>query len=164
MGGMSDGVRCATSIRSGAPSVARARALRHFSWMLLGSSLAACAPPTSSPQATAQAFVDRFFVESNERAALPLTEGVARAKLEEGLRLLADQPASTTDERPRVYYRQLSQQSQDDGMAFHFRLTVVVVGDQPLEPELIVRVRPKGDEWRVSNFEVVPPPAVAPQA
>lgn len=162
MGVISGDVRFATKIRNSEPYAARVRALRLTSWLLLGGSLAACSQPTSSPQATAQAFVDRFFVESNERAALPLTDGVARAKLEEGLRLLGEQPASTTDERPRVYYRQLSQQTQDDGMAFHFRLTVVVVGDQPIEPELIVRVRPSGDQWRVSNFEVVPPPAGPP--
>jgi len=131
--------------------------------VLLGTSLAACTPPTSAPRTTAQAFVDRFFVEADQRAALPLTEGVARAKLEEGLRLLGDQPAGTADERPRVYYRQISEQTQDDGMTFYFRLTVVVVGDQPIEPELIVRVRPSGDQWRVSNFEVLPPRTIAPE-
>jgi len=140
-----------------------ARPARRAYALLLYVGFVGCAQPTSSPQSTAQAFVDRFFVESNQRAALPLTEGVARAKLEEELRLLGDQPSSTTDERPRVYYRQVSEQAQDDGMAFYFRLTVVVIGDQPIEPELIVRVRPSGDQWRVSNYEVLPPRAVAPE-
>ena len=133
-----------------------------MSYCLLGAAWVACAQPTSSPQATAQAFVDRFFVESNQRAALPLTEGVARAKLEEELRLL-DGQAANSDERPRVYYRQVSEQRQDDGMAFYFRLTVVVIGDQPIEPELIVRVRQRGDQWRVSNYEVLPLRTVAPE-
>jgi len=155
-------VRFATTIGDGEPYATRVRALRPLLWLLLVGGGAACSQPANSAQATAQAFVDRFFVEANQRAALPLTEGVARAKLEEGLRLLGAQPASTTEERPRVYYRQLSEQTQDDGMAFHFRLTVVVTGDQPIEPELIVRVRPNGEQWRVSNFEVVPPPSVAP--
>jgi hypothetical protein len=134
-----------------------------MSHVLLCVALLACSQPERSPHATAKAFVDRFFVESNQRAALPLTEGVARAKLEEELRLLGDQPASTSAERPRVYYRQISEQTQDDGMAFYFRLTVVVIGEQPIEPELIVRVRPNGDQWRVSNYEVLPPQAGAPE-
>lgn len=145
------------------PYAQRGRALWQACGVGIFAVVAACSQPTSSPRRTAQTFVERFFVEANERAALPLTEGVARAKLEEGLRLLGDQPLSTTAERPRIYYRQLSEQTQADGMAFHFRLTVVVIGDQPLEPELIVRVRPSGDQWRVSNFEVVPPPVVAPE-
>jgi hypothetical protein len=163
MGAIAEAVPIATEMRTGRQSATPRRVVWQLCCALLGSGLAACSQSTSSPQATAQAFVDRFFVEADERAALPLTEGVARAKLEEGLRLLGDQPASTTDERPRVYYRQLSAQTQDDGMAFHFRLTVVVLGDQPVEPELIVRVRPSGDQWRVSNFEVLPPRALAPE-
>jgi hypothetical protein len=139
------------------------RLMRRAWPLILSIGLLACTQPTGSPQTTAQAFLERFFVEANQRAALPLTEGVARAKLEEEIRLLGDQAASTTDERPRVYYRQLSQQTQDDGMAFHFRLTVVVVGDPPIEPELIVRVRPSGDQWRVSNYEVLPLGTLAPQ-
>ena len=160
MGAIPETVTVATETRNGNRY---ATLVRRLCCVVLGSGLAACSQPTSSPQATAQAFVDRFFVEADERAALPLTEGVARAKLQEGLRLLGDQPASTTDERPRVYYRQVSERTQDDGMAFHFRLTVVVMGDPPIEPELIVRVRPSGDQWRVSNFEVLPPRAVAPE-
>jgi hypothetical protein len=140
------------------------RGARDLYRLLLCVGLAACTQPTRSPQAAARAFVDRFFVEFNQPAALPLTEGVARAKVQEELRLLEDQPPSTTDERPRVYYRQISEQTQDDGMAFHFRLTVVVIGEQPVEPELIVRVRSSGDQWRVSNYEVLPAGTAAPKA
>jgi hypothetical protein len=155
-------MRAATELRNGTPDAAHRRVVWQMCWLLLGSSVAACSQPTTSPQATARAFVDRFFVEANQGAALPLTEGVARAKLEEELRLRGDQPASAPDERPRVYYQQVSERTQADGMAFYFRLTVVAIGDQPIEPEVIVRLRPSGNQWRVSNFEVLPPRAVMP--
>jgi len=128
------------------------------------SGMTACARPTDSAQAAARTFVDRFFVELDQRGALALTEGVAHAKVEEEVRLLGDEPPSTRDERPRVYYRQLAADTQDDGMAFRFRLTVVVVGDAPVEPEVMIRVRQRGGEWRVSNYEVLPPRAAPPAA
>ena len=108
-------------------------------------------------QDTARSFVDRFFVEANQHAALSMTEGPARAKVEEEIRLLADQPLSNAAERPRIFYRELSRTDENDGVTFHFRLTVVVIGDAPIEPELIVRVRPRAGAWRVSNYDVLPP-------
>ena len=121
-----------------------------------------CSRPTASAQTAARAFVDRFFVELDQHAALLLTEGVARAKVEREIALLNDEPPSRNDERPRVYYRQLSAARQDDGMAFYFRLTVVVIGDAPVEPEVMVRVRETNGEWRVSNYEVLPPRDATP--
>ena len=118
--------------------------------------LAACSRSTDSPRATAQAFVDRFFVEANHQAALPLTDGLARAKVQDELRLLDGTAASTGDERPRVYYRELSEHSQDDGMTLYFRLTVVIAGEQPMEPEVMIRVHSSDGQWRVSNFELYP--------
>jgi len=106
--------------------------------------------------------MDRFFVEASQHAALALTQGVAHDKVEEELRLLRTESPSTSAERPRVFYRQLGQQDQDDGVTFHFQLTVVVLGDPPLEPDVIVRVRPAGDQWRVSNYEVLPPREATP--
>jgi len=130
-------------------------------WLIV---LAACTPSTHSPDGVARAFVDRLFVEADLRAALLLTEGPARAKVEAELRLLGDQPASDGHERPRVFYRQLDRQAAADAVTFYFRLTVVVVDDQPIEPEVIVRVRPSDNEWRVSNYELLPAKSGTPPA
>lgn len=123
-----------------------------------------CTQPTDSGESVARAFVDRLFVEANQSAALPLTEGLARAKVAEEIRLVGDRPSTQPSERSRVYYRELSREVQDDGLTFYFRLTVMVIGDQPIEPELIVRVRRRGNEWRVSNYEVMPPQTPSPRA
>ncbi|MFQ5665066.1 MAG: hypothetical protein ACE5I7_01415 [Candidatus Binatia bacterium] len=82
------------------------------------------------------------------------------------MRLLGQQPPGTAAERPRIYYRQVDEQIQDDARTFSFRLTVVVPGDQPVEPSLMVHVRRNGGIWRVSNYKVWQPgtqPATARQ-
>ena len=118
--------------------------------------LSACSP-TRSPDVVARTFVDHLFVEGDQQATVPLTEGLARVKVEEELRLLAQQPPSRDDERPRIFYRELRREIEDDSMTFYYRLTVLVIGDQPHEPELIVHVRPTNDAWHVSNYNVLPP-------
>ncbi len=117
-----------------------------------------------SAESTARAFLDRYFVELDQKAALGLTEGVARAKIEDEIRRLGDDRSSAAEERTRIYYRQVARSVQEDGVAFRFRLTVVVPGDATVEPELLVRVRSNEGTWRVSNFEVLPLPESTPEA
>ena len=126
------------------------RSLVHCLW------LCACTRAGSTPEAAARAFLDRYFVELDQKAALGLTEGVARAKIEDEIRRLGDEPLSAAEERARIYYRQVSQSEQDDGVAFRFRLTVMIPGDAAVEPELLVRVRSTQGQWKVSNFELLP--------
>jgi len=139
---------------------------RARSWLLAAHllMLVACTDPTNSGQAVARAFVDRLFVEADQHAALPLTEGVARAKVEEELRLVAETRPGDAAERSRVYYRPIDQRTDGDHVTFYFRLTVMVIGDQPVEPELIVHVRRRGGKWHVSNYEVLPPRSPSPDA
>lgn len=122
-----------------------------------------CTPAGDSAEHAARAFLDRYFVELDQKAALGLTEGLARAKIEDEIRRVGDD-RPTAEERARVYYRQMSQSAQDDGVSFRFRLTVVIPGDATVEPELLVRVRPNEGTWRVSNFEFLPMPEPTPEA
>jgi len=124
--------------------------------MGLALSVVACTRPEDSAEAAARAFLDRYFVELNQKAALDLTEGVARAKIDDEIRRLAGHEPSAQEERSRIYYRQVSRDTQDDGVAFRFRLTVVIPGDATVEPDVLVRVRTTDGHWRVSNFELLP--------
>ncbi len=126
--------------------------------------VAACDRSGGSAESTVRAFLDRYFVELDQRAALALTEGVARAKIEDEIRRLGDERPSAAEERARIYYRQVARSAQEDGVAFRFRLTVVIPGDATVEPELLVRLRSHDGTWRVSNFEVLPLPDPTPEA
>jgi len=125
-------------------------------WFLLAMTAIACSRNNDTPEAAARVFMDRYFVELDQRAALDLTEGVARSKLEGEIRALEGESPSADAERPRIYYRQISRSDQADGLALRFRLTVMVRGDATIEPEVLLRLRSLDGGWRVSNFEMLP--------
>lgn len=131
--------------------------------MMLVSATTSCQRNQDAAGAAARAFLDRYFVELNQRAALDLSEGLAKAKIEEEIRRLGSDLPSGQEERSRIYYREVSRDTQDDGVAFRFRLTVMIPDDNPVEPELLLRVRETAGQWRVSNFELLPLVVFTPQ-
>lgn len=140
------------------------RIISTFLCLLFSFASGGCSRAAQTPETVARTFLDRYFVELDQKAALPLTEGVAHAKIEAELRILGEDSAND-DERPRIYYRQLLRKEQPDGVALRFRLTVMVPGDATVEPEVLLRLRSQDGVWRVSNFELLPmgPPSVEDQ-
>jgi len=69
--------------------------------------LVACGPDASTPQGTAERFLDAHYVRIALRDALPFTSGLARHKVEDELRLVEGQPIDAATRKPTVHYRLL---------------------------------------------------------
>jgi hypothetical protein len=122
--------------------------------LLVTLSLLACASPRS-PEGAADRFVDKYYVESDQQAALPLAEGRAKRRLEEELKLVAGSrrgvaPGSLA---ARVYYER--RRIDDHGLirSAEYVLHIKPQGGPQIDREahLELKAQPDGS-WRISNF------------
>ncbi|HZX96462.1 MAG TPA: hypothetical protein VFE90_18235 [Myxococcales bacterium] len=111
--------------------------------------------------AVADKFVDRYYVESDQDSALPLTTGIARMRLQEELKLTreARQGNPGMQLRPvRVYYRRRSLDGSGAARAADYELDIRPQGGGALERGAHVELSQQGDgSWRVSNFSETQP-------
>ncbi len=136
-------------------------------WLVL-SVLCACAPKGAAE--VADKFVDLYFVEIDQRRALPLTSGPARQKLEEELSLVADIRRTYEPEqaKPSIFYKRQSQREAGDHARFTYDLTIRQGHDETKRNALISAEKVDG-KWTVANFIVqeghllqAPAPGTAP--
>jgi hypothetical protein len=126
-----------------------------------------CTP--KSPEAVADKFVDFYFVEIDQKRALPLTSGLARSKIEEELSLVADIRRTYEPEqasKPSVFYQRRTLLMQGDHARVSYDITVRQGRDQTTRNALVSLER-TGGKWTVGNFIVseghlpAPPPSSA---
>ena len=117
----------------------------------------ACRPDSASPRGAAERFLDAHYVAIDLAAALPLTTGLARAKVERERALVGDEAIDETTRKPRVWYRLLEERPLDgDGMQLLYRGTLSPEGVERFDRRWLVTVRRDADGWTVSNFEELP--------
>ncbi len=105
----------------------------------------------------ADLFVDRYYVEVDPRTARELSTGLAQAKIDHELELLAGISAAETSARPSVHYRFSERRpeiSPDGRASFLYELSIRFEGSEPLVRMALVTVaqQPGGEEWRTENF------------
>jgi hypothetical protein len=129
----------------------------------------ACTPRSASQ--VADKFVDLYFVEIDQKRALPLSSGLAHQKIEEELSLVADIRRTYEPEqaKPSIFYTRQSQMESGDHARFTYDLTIRQGRDETHRNALISVERIDG-KWTVANFIVQeghlperPGPAKAPQ-
>jgi len=121
--------------------------------MLLGG----CRPDANSPRGAAECFLDAHYVAIDLAAALPLTTGLARAKVEHERALVGDVAIDETTRKPRVWYRLLEERPLDDGgVQLLYRGTLSPEGVERFDRRWLVTVRRDSSGWIVSNFEELP--------
>jgi hypothetical protein len=103
----------------------------------------------------ADKFVDLYFVEIDQKQALPMTSGPARQKLEEELSLVADIRKSYEPDaaKPSIFYKRLSQSEAGDHARFTYDLTIRQGRDETKRNALISAEKVAG-KWTVANFIV----------
>ncbi len=104
----------------------------------------------------AERFIDAYYVEIDLPRARDAAIGLARAKVEEQLRLVTGQVALEAASRPTVYYRFVEQQQepQHDRRGLLYELTLTLGTDQATRRALVT-LRREGDAWRVANFQEI---------
>lgn len=98
-------------------------------------------------------FVDLYFVEIDQKRALPLTTGLAASKIEEELGLVA-QVRATLDpaqDRPSVFYARRNMQVTGDHARLAYDITIRQGRDETRRNALI-SVECTAGQWRVANF------------
>jgi len=140
-------------------------------WTLLALCLCNCTP--KSAEQVSDRFVDLYFVEIDQRRALELTAGLAHAKLEEELNLVAQvrQTYDPEQAKPSIFYARKSAQVDGDRARLAYDLTIRQGSDETIRNALISEEKVAG-AWKVANFIVAegsllqrpasPSPPVAP--
>ena len=116
--------------------------------------LVACGPDASTPQGTAERFLDAHYVRIDLRNALPFTSGLARHKVEDELRLVEGQPIDAATRKPTVHYRLLETRPDGEHAVNYLYLGSITVEDADhFERRWMVTVRREADGWRVTNYQ-----------
>jgi hypothetical protein len=121
-------------------------------WLLLA---LVCGCARGGAADVADKFVDLYFVEIDQKRALPLASGPARQKLEEELSLVADVRRTYEPEqaKPSIYYQRQSELVSGDHARFTYDLTIRQGRDETKRNCLISVERVDG-RWTVANFIV----------
>jgi hypothetical protein len=123
---------------------------------IAASALAACrGGPGSSPQAAAERFLDKYYVELAPSEALPLTRGTAEAQIREVIRLKSEAGPGGEGAgavRPRVYWERLGASQGEGGVELlRYRLRIDT-GGVAMVREVAVRVERVEASWKVTGF------------
>jgi len=116
--------------------------------------VASCRSDPATPRGTAELFLDAHYVRIDLPAALELTAGVARHKVEEEIRLVAGQAIDETTRKPRVHYKLLEERPDGDhAVNYVYRGTISVEDADRFERRWLVTVRHADGAWRVTNYQ-----------
>jgi hypothetical protein len=116
-----------------------------------------CHSDPASPRGAAERFLDAHYVAIDLAAALPLTSGLARAKVEREQALVRGVEIDETTRKPQVWYRLLEERPLDaDGVQLLYLGTLSPEGIERFDRRWLVTVRREPSGWTVSNFEELP--------
>jgi hypothetical protein len=122
--------------------------------------LAACGG-MKDPGSVADKFVDRYYVESDQQGALPLTTGVAMLRLKDELRLSAEarRPGNPLPSRQvRVYYKRSALDGNGPERTADYKLDIRPQGGGDLQREAHLTLARQADgTWRVARFHETQP-------
>lgn len=127
---------------------------RDFPILLCAAFAAACSHGDPGRSA-AERFLDAYYVEIDLPRARDEAVGLARAKVDEQLALLAGQVAPDAASRPAVHYRFLEQQgdTQRDRRGYLFELQISLDRGDQVTRRALVTVREDSGSWHAANFQ-----------
>ena len=122
--------------------------------------LAACGGMKDAAS-VADKFVDRYYVESDQDGALPLTTGIAALRLKDELNLTREARQGNAGmplRQVRVYYKRGSIEGQGDARSTVYRLDIRPQGGGSLSRDARLELTRLPDgTWRVSRFSETNP-------
>jgi hypothetical protein len=127
--------------------------MKRFAWLAL---LAACGG-MKDPASVADKFVDRYYVESDQDAALQLTSGVASLQLRDELKLAAEgrkgDPGMQV-RQVRVYYSRKALTGDGPRREAQYELDIRPQGGGELKRGAHLELlQQKDGTWRVDRFQ-----------
>lgn len=123
--------------------------------------LLASACGAKSAASVADTFVDRYYVESDQTGALPLTEGVAELRLKDELKLSAEGRRSQGEgpsRQVRVYYKRTALTGEGAARNADYQLDIRPQGGGEIQRIAHLQLAQKPDGgWRVVRFSETQP-------
>lgn len=115
--------------------------------------LPACSSPSTS-QKTAEDFIQAYYVNHDQQAAINFSAGLATEKLREEMGLLKGTTPATPQEKPKVEYRKISSNFPSDEEArWIYQLTILIPDlNRKIERKVFLILRKEGEAWRVTQF------------
>lgn len=114
-----------------------------------------------SPGSVADRFVDRYYVESDQTGALPLTDGVAGLRLQDELRLTAEGRRGNTEgpaRQVRVYYKRTAFTGDGSVRKADYELDIRPQGGGEIKRDAHLELAQLPDgSWRVMRFSETQP-------
>ena len=115
--------------------------------------LAGCAGGEGTPRAVAEGFLDAHYVRIDLSSSRAYTDGLARQKVDDEIRLTSGHTIDDATRVPRVHYRLLEEQVRgDDVVTYEYEATFRIDGADPLQRTLQLTVRRGGEGWKVTNY------------
>lgn len=128
---------------------------------LVAGCLALAAGCAKGPESVADRFVDRYYVESDQQGALPLTAGVATLRLRDELKLAAEGRTPGMDmvsRQIRVYYKRTSLSGDGEVRKADYELDIRPQGGGELRRAAHLELQRAADgSWRVIRFNETQP-------
>jgi len=132
----------------------------HRGWVIVALVLAGCGGMKDAGS-VADKFVDRYYVESDQDGALPLTVGVASMRLKDELNLTRQSRLGNPGMqlRPvRVYYRRTALTGDGGEREADYELDIRPQGGGDMQRGAhVVLARQEDGTWRVSRFSETQP-------
>ena len=115
-----------------------------------------------SPASVADQFVDRYYVESDQTGAMPLSTGVATLQLKEELRLTAEARRAGGPQmslrQVRVYYSRKSLSGEGQVRTAQYELDIRPQGGGEIQRGARLELEQQKDgTWRVARFSETQP-------
>ena len=118
---------------------------------------AACGPDAASARGAVERFLDTHYVRIDVAGALPLTYGVARAKVEKELALTQGVEIDEATRTPSISYSLVEETPSDDGsVRFLYEATIAPPEADSFQRRWLVLARQVDGVWKVSNYEELP--------
>jgi hypothetical protein len=129
--------------------------MRGHAALLLTIGLAGCWSD-KSPRDVATRFLDKYYLEVDQPAALLLADGAAAARIKAELADLAEarrQGLESSPSHPRMYYKQLADRpaTAPDQRELEYELTIDSQG-VTLHKRVNLVLKSAGGGWRIVNF------------
>lgn len=116
-----------------------------------------CGTDPRTARGAVERFLDTHYVRIDIRGALPLTHGVARAKVEEEIALTTGVPMDESTRPPSIHYRLIEETPGDDGgVRFLYQATIAPPGADAFQRRWLVLAREVEGAWMVTNYEELP--------
>lgn len=116
-----------------------------------------CGPDPSSARGAVERFLDTHYVHIDIHGSLPLTSGVAHAKVEKEIALTRGVPIDDSTRPPSIHYQLLDETPGDNGVVrFLYEATIAPPEAETFKRRWLVLARRVDGAWMVTNYEELP--------